>query len=242
MQPLPVVCGSGWRLTSRTVSRTTRTRQQASTTRPPAPPIIMAKIQHAHGACDKSKRSATAAFLGDSGARLTRIPGCVRKVTSFLVLQGLGVSTIDKFCDLSTGGSFGICRQTAGVIHRPLCWCGARLAPSLPLSLTCVRERSADWRYVSSLAPRRRRPRAFKGTPPPGAPLWRLPPRDRARRVRTGGLSSPVIRAAFAALHPDRAGLLAKAALHSKGGREPGATRTCCARHTAARAPHLLRH
>src|ERR1043166_2148664 len=59
VQPLPVVCGSGRRLTSRTVSRITRTRQQASTTRPPAPPIIMAKIQHAYGACDKLKRSAT---------------------------------------------------------------------------------------------------------------------------------------------------------------------------------------
>src|ERR1043166_9501697 len=72
-----------------------------------------------------------------------------------------------------------------------------------------------------------------------------LPPRDRARRVRTGGLSSPVIRAAFAALHPDRTGLLAKAALHSKGGREPGATRTCCVRNHsgagATPAPSLRR-
>src|SRR5215217_2257590 len=60
------------------------------------------------------------------------------------------------------------------------------VAPSFPLSLTCVRERSADWRYflvwhlVEGAA-------CLAGTPPPGAPLWRLPPRDRARRVRTEG-------------------------------------------------------
>ena len=46
-----------------------------------------------------------------------------------------------------------------------------------------------------------------------------------------------MIRAAFAALHPNRTGLLAKAALRSKGGREPGATRTCCVRnHSGAGA------
>ena len=66
-----------------------------------------------------------------------------------------------------------------------------------------------------------------------------------ARRVRTGGLSSPVIRAAFAALHPDRTGLLSKAALHFKGGREPRATRTSCVRNHrgagATPAPPLRR-
>jgi len=42
------------------------------------------------------------------------------------------------------------------------------------------------------------------------------------------------------ALHPDRV-QPSKAALHSKGERKPGATRTSCARNTGARAPHLLR-
>jgi len=45
-----------------------------------------------------------------------------------------------------------------------------------------------------------------------------------------------VIRAAFAALHPDRTGLLAKAALHSKGGRKPEATRTSVHVHSGAGA------
>ena len=58
-----------------------------------------------------------------------------------------------------------------------------------------------------------------------------------SRRVRTGGLSSPVIQTAFAALHPDRTGLLAKAALRGKGGREPRATRTSCVR-TQGRGRH----
>src|SRR5882724_9296864 len=114
-------------------------------------------------------------------------------------------------------------------------------APSLSFSLTHVRERSAVWRYVfigtSVKVPRAfarhaasRRSTVASSTPGP------------SRRVRTEELSSPVIRAAFAVLHPDRRGLLAKAALRSKGGREPRATRTSCARNTRARAPHLLRH
>src|SRR5215216_6208715 len=92
------------------------------------------------------------------------------------------------------------------------------------LSLVPHMRKGAERRLalLHSLAPRRRRRVPLRGTPPPGAPLWRLPPRDRARRVRTEGFH-PVIRAAFAALHPDRTGLLAKAALRSKGGREPEA-------------------
>src|SRR5882757_755433 len=111
--------------------------------------------------------------------------------------------------------------------------------PSFPSSLTSVRERSADWRYVF-IGTLVKVPRALRGTPPPGAPLWRLPPRDRLVGSEPETFIS-VIRAAFAALHPDRTGLLSKAALHSKGGREPRATRTSCARNTGARAPRLLR-
>ena len=108
-------------------------------------------------------------------------------------------------------------------------------APSFPLSLTRVRERSADWRYVLVLAPRRRCRVPLRGTPPPGAPLWRLPPRDRL--VRSGPETFiSVIRAAFAALHPDRTGLLAKAALRRKGEREPEATRTAVRVHRSAGA------
>src|SRR5207244_12452198 len=103
-----------------------------------------------------------------------------------------------------------------------------------------VRERSADWRYfivwrlvegahVPCGHAASRRSTVASSTPGP------------SRRVRTEGLSSPVIRAAFAALHPDRRGLLSNAALRSKGGREPRATRTSCARNTGARAPRLLR-
>src|SRR5829696_406078 len=111
----------------------------------------------------------------------------------------------------------------------------ARGCAFISFSLTSVRERSADWRYVSSLAPRRRCRVPLRGTPPPGAPLWRLPPRDRL--VGSGpGTFVPVIRAAFAALHPDRTGLLSKAALHSKGEREPRATRTSVRVHRGAGA------
>src|SRR5712675_2532328 len=111
----------------------------------------------------------------------------------------------------------------------------------ISLSLTNVRERSADWRtiLVWHLGEGARVP--LRGTPPPGAPLWRLPPRDRLVGSEPETFI-PVIRAAFAALHPDRRGLLAKAALRSKGGREPRATRTSCVRYTGARAPRLLRH
>src|SRR5215204_2839728 len=78
-------------------------------------------------------------------------------------------------------------------------------------------------------------PRALRGTPPPGAPLWRLPPWDRL--VGSGpGTFVPVIRAAFAALHPDRTGLLSKAALRSKGEREPRTTRTSVRVHSGAGA------
>ena len=78
-------------------------------------------------------------------------------------------------------------------------------------------------------------PRAFSDTPPSGAPQWRLPPRDRLVGSRPEAFT-PVIRAAFAALHPDRTGLLAKAALRSKGGRKPRATRTAVRVHSGAGA------
>src|SRR6266487_7083007 len=92
---------------------------------------------------------------------------------------------------------------------------------------------SQVWHLVEGAA-------CLAGTPPPGAPLWRLPPRDRLVGSEPETFI-PVIRAAFAALHPNRRGLLSKAALNSKGGREPRATRTSCARNTGARAPRLLR-
>ena len=109
------------------------------------------------------------------------------------------------------------------------------VAPSFPFSLTSVRERSAEMALLLSLAPRRRCRVPLRGTPPPGAPLWRLPPRDRLVGSEPGTFT-PVIRAAFAALHPDRTGLLAKAALRSKGGREPRATRTSVRVHRSAGA------
>src|SRR2546422_3601297 len=34
------------------------------------------------------------------------------------------------------------------MIHRPLKWCGAGRRLLFPFSLTCVRERSADWRTI----------------------------------------------------------------------------------------------
>ena len=76
-----------------------------------------------------------------------------------------------------------------------------------------------------SLAPRRRRPRALRARRLPALHLWRLPPWDRLPgpdtgaepRADPGQLSPP--------FHPDRV-QPSKAALHSKGGREPKATRT----------------
>ena len=62
----------------------------------------------------------------------------------------------------------------------------------------------------------------------PALHLWRAPPRDRLVRS--------VLRAAFAALHPDRTGLLAKAAPRSGGGRAPGAARTSVHGHKSAGA------
>ena len=99
-------------------------------------------------------------------------------------------------------------------------------------SLTGVRERSAERRYFSVCTLRCRVPcghaafrRSTCGVFHPGT-------------VRMGpdthpGQLSP-------ALHPDRV-QPSKAALHSKSGREPEATRTSCARDTGARAPRLLR-
>jgi len=89
-----------------------------------------------------------------------------------------------------------------------------------------VRERSADWRYVSVwhlAVPRAlrhaasRRSTVASSTPGP------------SRQVRTG-VFTPVIQAAFAALHPDRTGRPKAAALRSKGERKPRATRTSCVR------------
>ena len=118
-------------------------------------------------------------------------------------------------------------------------------APSFPLSLTTVRERSAGMALLRSLAPRRRRPRALRARRLPALHCGVFHP-GTVSSGPTGGLSSPVIRAAFAALHPDRTGLLSKAALRSKGEREPEATRTSCVRaqgrgrHTcsAIKTPH----
>ena len=137
--------------------------------------------------------------------------------------------------------SFQTAFSHTGVIHRPCCLVGVGFALVF-LSLTSVRERSAEWRYVSSLAPRRRRPRAFArhaalrrstcGVFHPGTVLVGSEP----------GTFIPVIRAAFAALHPNRTSRPKAAALHSKGGREPRATRISCLRVTGTRAPRLLRH
>ena len=112
-------------------------------------------------------------------------PGVSTKPHLSWLFRGLGGSAVDKFWDLSTGCSFGLFRQTTGVIHRPCCLVGAGSALVF-LPLTRVRERSAEWRYVSSLAPRRRRPRALAGTPPSGAPLVASSTLGPACRVRTG--------------------------------------------------------
>src|SRR5215212_8038329 len=69
----------------------------------------------------------------------------------------------------------------------------ARGCTFISFPLTCVRERSADWRYVlvwhlvEGAA-------CLAGTPPPGAPPVASSTPGPARRVRTRGLSSPVIR------------------------------------------------
>src|SRR5215216_1482825 len=124
--------------------------------------------------------------------------------------------------------------QPSDVIHRPLCWSGAGLRLHFLFPHMCE---GAERRLalLLSLAPRRRCRVPLRGTPPPGARLWRLPSRDRL--VGSGpGTFIPVIRAAFAALHPDRTGLLSKAALRSKGEREPRETRTSVRVHSGAGA------
>src|SRR5204863_6153561 len=87
-------------------------------------------------------------------------------------------------------------------------------------------------------------PRALRARRLAALHLWRLPPRDRLVGSEPETFIS-VIRAAFAALHPDRTGLLSKAALRFKGGREPRATRTSCVRNHrgagATPAPPLRR-
>ena len=117
-------------------------------------------------------------------------------------------------------------RIHTGVIHRP-CYCvgvGAALVSLFP-HMREGAERRLALRLSLHLAVRvpcghaaSRRSTVASSTPGP------------SRQVRTEGPSSPVIRAAFAALHPDRTGLLSKAALRSKGEREPRATRTSCVR------------
>ena len=69
----------------------------------------------------------------------------------------------------------------------------------------------------------------------PALHLWRSPPRDRLVRSEPETFVS-AIRAAFAALHPDRTGLLAKAAPRSGGGRAPEAARTSVCVHRSAGA------
>src|SRR5260221_10456779 len=68
VQPLPVVCGSGMEADV-TDGLDDNENATASINRPepPAPLIIMVKIQHAGGRGDKPFRVAFAAFLGDSG-------------------------------------------------------------------------------------------------------------------------------------------------------------------------------
>src|SRR5258708_15303569 len=112
--------------------------------------------------------------------------------------------------------------------------------PSFPFSLTHVRERSADWRTIlvwhlgeGARVPceARRLPALHCGVFHPGTVLPG-PDAGAEPHADPGSLST--------ALHPDRV-QPSKAALHSKGGREPRATRTSCARNTWAPAPRLLR-
>ena len=117
----------------------------------------------------------------------------------------------------------------------PLLFGGRGDRPHFP-SLTGVRERSADWRYFL-VAPYGAR--ALAGTPPPGAPLWRLPPRDRLVGSGRGfspslsrRLSPPFIRTVPAFLR--RRPFLVRA------DGNPGRPGPLCA-YTAARAPRLLR-
>ena len=69
-------------------------------------------------------------------------------------------------------------------------------APSFPLSLTCVRERSADRRTVFGFGTLRCRV-LLRSTPPPGAPLWRLPPWDRTSGSGHGSSHPALIQASF---------------------------------------------
>jgi hypothetical protein len=100
-----------------------------------------------------------------------------------------------------------------------------------------LRERSAERRYLLVCTLRCRVPcghaasrRSTVASSTPGP----------SRRVRTRDFH-PRDPGGFRHLSSGPSGLLSKAALRSKGGRKPRATRTSCARHTGARAPHLLR-
>src|SRR5882724_12287914 len=110
--------------------------------------------------------------------------------------------------------------------------------PSFPLSLTCVRERSAEKRYVLVCTLRCRVPCGHAALRRSTCGVFHL---GTVFRVRTRELNPSLIQAAFADLHPDRVQPL-KAALHSKCGREPKATRISCLRLTGTRAPRLLHH
>src|SRR5205814_3626174 len=132
-------------------------------------------------------------------------------------------------------------RIHTGVIHRPRYLVGAGTALVSLFPHTCE---GAERRKTLRLSLHLAVPRALRARRLAALHLWRLPPRDRLVRSEPETFIS-VIRAAFAALHPDRTGLLSKAALRFKGGREPRATRTSCVRNTggagATPAPPLRR-
>src|SRR5215207_1045545 len=120
------------------------------------------------------------------------------------------------------------------MIHRPCCCVGVG-PPSFPLSLTCVRERSADWRYfivwhlVEGAACLARHAASRRSTVASSTlgPFFRVRTRERKPRADPGQLSPP--------LHPDRVQPL-KAVPRSRDGREPRATRTSVRVHSGAGA------
>src|SRR5882724_12401205 len=109
--------------------------------------------------------------------------------------------------------------------------------PSFPLSLTCVRERSAEKRYVLVCTLRCRVPCGHAALRRSTCGVFHL---GTVFRVRTRELNPSLIQAAFDALHPDRVQPL-KAALPSKSGREPKATRISCLRRQGRGRHTLLR-
>ena len=135
-----------------------------------------------------------------------------------------------KFRSIPTDGLLNRKRLLQACVIAPAVW-SARGAPSsffphrregaerrLALLLSCTLRCACLCRHAAS-----RRSTVASSTLGP------------SRRVRTR-VFALVIQAAFAALHPDRTGLLAKAALRSKGEREPRATRTSVRVHSGAGA------